>query len=154
MVLFRGRYSVRNEDVIPDISAPRLLRMTAIRNSMRAEQQFIGDKRGGVCGVEEGKTILIPTVLAGSEFRGKRRLTLGVPTLSMPKARAQSGTIRKRVRFAENGCRNVLLSLSNRCWRTNNIQCFRLAVSSAGTLKERNVKTPPRRRLNRVSKLS
>lgn len=55
MVLFRGRYSVRNEDVIPDISAPRLLRMTAIRNSMRAEQPFIGDKRGGVCGVEEGK---------------------------------------------------------------------------------------------------
>lgn len=149
MVLFRGRYSVRNEDVIPDISAPRLLRMTAIRNSMRAEQQYIGDKRGGVCGVEEGKSILIPTISVGSEFRGKRRwLTLGVATLQCQRQRRKA--LHKRVRFAKNGCRNVLLSLSNRCWRTNNIHRFRLAASSAATLEERNVKISPRR----VSKLS
>jgi len=55
MVLFRSRNSVRNEDVIPDISAPILLRMTAIRNSMRAEHQFIGDKRSSLYGVQQGK---------------------------------------------------------------------------------------------------
>lgn len=56
MVMFGSRNSVRNEDVIPDISAPRLLRMTAIRNSMRVEQRFIGDKHNSVlCGVENGK---------------------------------------------------------------------------------------------------
>lgn len=55
MVIFRNRNSVRNEDVIPDISAPRLLRMTAIRNSMRVEHQFIGDKHNSLCGVQQGK---------------------------------------------------------------------------------------------------
>lgn len=53
MVLFGSRNSVRSEDVIPDISAPILLRMTAIRNSMRVERrhQFIEDKHhGGFCG--------------------------------------------------------------------------------------------------------
>lgn len=52
MVLFGNRNSVRNEDVIPDISAPILLRMTAIRNSMRVERhhQFIEDKNSSLCG--------------------------------------------------------------------------------------------------------
>lgn len=58
MVLFRSRNSVRNEDVIPDISAPILLRMTAIRNSMRAEHQFIGDKHSSLYGVQQGKSIV------------------------------------------------------------------------------------------------
>jgi len=49
---------VRNEDVIPDISAPILLRMTAIRNSMRAEHQFIGDKHSSLYGVQQGKLIV------------------------------------------------------------------------------------------------
>ncbi|XP_026807086.1 formin-like protein 8 isoform X1 [Rhopalosiphum maidis] len=53
MVLFRSRNSVRNEDVIPDISAPILLRMTAIRNSMRAEHQFIGDKHSSLYGIQQ-----------------------------------------------------------------------------------------------------
>lgn len=56
MVMFRSRNLVRNEDVIPDISAPRLLRMTAIRNSMRVEHQFIGNKHSSLCGVQEGKS--------------------------------------------------------------------------------------------------
>lgn len=55
MVLFRSRNSIRNEDVIPDISAPILLRMTAIRNSMRAEQKFTADKHSSLCGVQEGE---------------------------------------------------------------------------------------------------
>lgn len=55
MVLFRSRNSIRNEDVIPDISAPILLRMTAIRNSMRVEHKFTGDKHSSLCGVQEGK---------------------------------------------------------------------------------------------------
>lgn len=55
MVLFRSRNSVRNEDVIPDISAPILLRMTAIRNSMSAEHQFISDKHSSLYGVQQGK---------------------------------------------------------------------------------------------------
>jgi len=58
MVLFRSRNSVRNEDVIPDISAPILLRMTAIRNSMRAEHQFIGDKHSSLYDVQQGKLIV------------------------------------------------------------------------------------------------
>lgn len=63
MVLFRSRNTVRNEDVIPDISAPRLLRMTAIRNSMRVEQRFIGDKHGSMCGMEEGKYLSMKTIM-------------------------------------------------------------------------------------------
>lgn len=54
MVLFRSRNSARDEDIIPDISAPRLLRMTAIRNSMRVDHQYVGDKHGSLCGVQAG----------------------------------------------------------------------------------------------------
>lgn len=59
MVLFRNRHSIRNEDVIPDISAPILLRMTAIRNSMRADHQFIGDKHSSLYGIQQGKYSLL-----------------------------------------------------------------------------------------------
>ncbi|XP_050432718.1 uncharacterized protein LOC126840806 [Adelges cooleyi] len=72
MVLFRSRNSIRNEDVIPDISAPRLLRMTAIRNSMRVEQFRIGDKyRAGL--FDEQNDVGLWNKNMGQKWRNIRR---------------------------------------------------------------------------------
>ncbi|XP_025202508.1 formin-like protein 8 isoform X2 [Melanaphis sacchari] len=71
MVLFRSRNSIRNEDVIPDISAPILLRMTAIRNSMRADHQFIGDKHSSLYGVQQDVSLWNKNM--GQKWRKIRR---------------------------------------------------------------------------------